>query len=279
VVDRIEDAARELYSVAPDDFMQRRGELADAARKKGDTASATAISKLRKPTVAAWVVNAYVLDNDAVIGKLTKLGDRLRAAQEKLDATKLRELTNERRDLIQQLTSEALRRAERTDPPAGLRDEVSGTFEAAVADEDVAARLGRLQRAEQWSGFGFLPSSSPELMLVRGGKQDAGKDAAKPAKKAAPKVSAAEKRKKERALAAAQKGFDEADAAFNEATAAERELGQQVKQLSRRLAKLQEQLDDAREQLEQARKEVTAARTTRREARSALDRAERDAAN
>jgi hypothetical protein len=280
VPDLTEDATRQLYAVVPDEFMAKRNELADQARKNGDTGAANAISKLRKPTVGAWIVNAYVLEDPSVVDRLTKLGDRLRAAQDKLDATKLRELTAERRDLVNEVTTEAFRRADRTQPTAALRDEVSGTFEAAIADEDIAARLGRLQRAEQWSGFGFLPTGAPELTLVRGGKENAPKQPAKHAKTAPakPKVTAAEKRKRQRALATAQDAFDEADNAFDEARSAEQEYTQQVRQLTKKLAKLQEQLDDAREQLEQARKDVTSTRAQRREARSALDRAEREAA-
>lgn len=284
--DLIEDATRELYSVAPDDFMTTRSALVDAARKKGDGAAATAIAKLRKPTVSAWIVNAYVLGDPSIVTKLTELGERLRAAQDKLDAAKLRELTAERRELVNKLTTEALRRADRSDPPAGLRDEVAGTFEAAIADENIAERLGRLQRSEQWSGFGFLPSGTPELTLVRGGKDESRAAPAKTAETAAgkaapakPKMPLAEKRKRERALKSAQGAFDNADAAFDDARAAEQEFTQQVRQLTKRLAKVQAQLDDARAELEHARKEVTTTRAKRREARSALDRAERDAAD
>jgi hypothetical protein len=152
---------------------------------------------------------------------------------------------------------------------------VSGTFEAAIADPDIAARLGRLPRAEQWSGFGVLPAVTPDLTLVRGGRD---KPRTTEPTKAAPKASAAERRKRERALAAAQRAFDAAEAAFGAAQATERDLTQEVRTLSTKLAKLQGQLDDARAQLERARKDTTSARATRREARSALDRAERDAA-
>ncbi|HKC29413.1 MAG TPA: hypothetical protein VKB75_15470 [Jatrophihabitans sp.] len=273
MADLSEDAVQQLYSAPPDEFMQRRGELADQARKNGDPAAAQAISKLRKPTVGAWLVNALVHADPSIIEKLTDLGERMRAAQESLDAGKLRELSTERRKLVDKLSSDAFKLSGRKDPPPALRDEVGGTFEAAIADEDVASRLGRLQRPEQWSGFGFLPTGTPQLTVVRGGRDD------KPAKKAAekPKVSAAEKRKRERALAAAREAFDKAQATFDDANHSERALTDQVRQLTKKLAKMQDQLDDARAELEQTRKDVNAARAGRREARSALDRAEREA--
>ena len=275
--DLSDDAVRKLYSVPPDEFMQRRGELAEQTRKNGDAAAAQQIGRLRKPTVAAWLVNALVLDERHIVERLTGLGDRLRAAQHALDATKLRALTDERRKLVDELTAAAFHKADRQQPPAALRDEVTGTFEAAIADDDVAARLGSLQRAEQWSGFGFLPTGAPQLTVVRGGK-DEPPAAAKKSQPGKPKVSAADKRKLQRALAAAQKSFDTADAAFDDAQRAERELDQELRRLTKQLAKLQQRIEQARGELEQARQEVTAARGKRRAARSTLDKAEREAA-
>jgi len=269
-----DDVIRELYSVAPEQFLDKRAELVETARSGGDSAVATAIGKLRKPTVAAWIVNAKVHDDPSLVDELVDLGERLRSAQEALDATALRELTGERRKLIDKITAAAFHLAGRKDPPAALRDEVNGTFDAAIADAEVAARLGQLQRPEQSYGFGFLPTGTPQLTVVRGGKQT---DA--PAKKppAKPKISAAEKRKRERAVKNARDAFAKAEQAFDEANQNERALADQARQLSKRLSKLQNQMDTVRADLEQARTDVTNARADRREARSALDRAERDA--
>src|SRR4051794_17219125 len=269
----VSEAARTLYAAAPDEFMATRSELAKQARAAGDAAAATQIEKLRKPTVAAWIVNALVHDDPTAVERLTALGEELRTAQERLDATAMRQLTTERRKLVDDLTRQALRRAKKGQPAAGLRDEVSGTFEAAVADPDIAARLGRLPRAEHWSGFGFGPSGAPQLTVVRGGR---GAPAApKPAPK--PKRSAAERRRQQKAIDDAQHALDSAEAAFEEARASEQDLAGRVKQLSRRLAKLQDELDGTRDALEGARKDVAAAKAERREARSRLDRAERAA--
>jgi hypothetical protein len=287
VADRtdVEDAARSLYALPPDDFMERRAQLSAQARAGGNGDAARAIDRLRKPTVAAWIVNALVLDDPSVVDQLTDLGRRLRDAQDALDATRLRDLSTERRTLVGRLTKDAFHLAGRSQPPAGLRDEVTGTFEAAIADADLAGRLGTLQRAEQWSGFGFLPTGAPELTLVRGGRDDAPKqprkaaEPATPAKPAKPKRSAAERRRQERALSAARQSFEAADAACDEARGTEQSLSQEIRRLTKKLAKLQSQLDGARTELETTRKEVTATRAKRREARSALDRAEREAAD
>lgn len=269
--DPLDAAARELYALAPDDFLARRAELVNQAKKAGDAVTAQAIGKLRKPTVAAWVVNALALQDPSVAKRLCELGDRLRAAQDALDAGRLRELSTERRSLVAELTNDAFRLAGRKQPPAALRDEVTGTFDAAIADAEVAGRLGRLVRAEQWSGFGFLPTGGPELTLVRGGRD------AEPAKKAKPRVDPAERRRRQKDLTKARDAFDAATKAYEQAHDTEAELAQEVKRLTRKLAKLQDRLDEARGELEDARRETAQSRGARREARSALDRAEREA--
>lgn len=266
-----DDPLDELYSVAPDGFLAQRARLVEQARKSGDEATAREIGKLRKPTVAAWVVNAHVLAEPGSVAELGELGEHLRAAQHALDADAMREFSYLRRQLVNRLTTAALKRAGRAQPPAGLRDEVSATFEAALADPEIAGRLGRLQRAEQWSGFGFAAGAPPQLTVVRGGRDD------KPAPKAAPKQSAAERRKQQRALEDAQHEFDDAEAALDEAQRAEHDLAARVRTLTAKLANVQGQLDEARGDLEDARRELTEARTRRRQARVALDRAERDA--
>ncbi len=48
--DLLADAVAELYDADPEDFTQRRQELAAAAREAGQSAAAQQISALRKPT-------------------------------------------------------------------------------------------------------------------------------------------------------------------------------------------------------------------------------------
>jgi hypothetical protein len=289
--DTVTEAARVLYAAAPDEFTTTRAALAQQARAAGDPTAAAQIQKLRKPTVAAWIVNAAALDDPGIADRLTELGDELRAAQQKLDAATLRELSTRRRSIVAEIGRRAFQLTGRKQPPAGLRDEVLGTLDAAVADPAIAARLGRLERAEQWSGFGFAPGSAPELTLVRGGRADRPRttrsapagpkpargtdDAPSAGPSAPPKPSAAERRRKERELSAARAAFDEADLAYDRAQTAERDLAARVKELTRHLAAVQKELDDARGALDRARKDVSTTRARRRETRSDLDRTER----
>ena len=48
-----------------------------------------------------------------------------------------------------------------------MRDDVTGTLQAAIADPEVAGRLGRLEKAEQWSGFGDFGLSAEVVTPTR----------------------------------------------------------------------------------------------------------------
>ena len=98
---------------------------------------------------SAWVVNRLVRTDPEVRSRLDSLGADLREAA---DLARLRELTAARSRLVDELTKDAL--ASVPAPPAALREEVSATLDAAIADPEVAGRLGSLVRAEQYAGFG-----------------------------------------------------------------------------------------------------------------------------
>ena len=148
------DELDELYGVKPEQFTAIRARLATTAKQRGDVAAAKQISAARKPTQAAWIVNVLALRNTDARQALTELGERLRAAHAAMDGDRIRALSAEQRTLVDELSRAAFEASELADPPAALRDDVTGTLQAAIADPDVAARLGRLSKAERWSGFG-----------------------------------------------------------------------------------------------------------------------------
>jgi hypothetical protein len=207
--------------------------------------------------------------------RLRELGERLREAQDALDASTMRELAAERRKTVKDLTRLAVKAAS-GNASAAVQDEVRATFDAAIADPEVAARLGRLERAEHWSGFGFESGTGPPaLTLVRGGKDTAPKKAE--GDKAAKRVPPAERRKLQRAVERAQAGFDEADAELTELEEAEHATQELVRRLTGQLSEVQKHLEDEKRHLDDARRQLKRAKTRRREARSALDRALRQA--
>ena len=272
--DLLDAATRRLYAAAAEDFTALRASLVDEAAASGDAHTARGIATLRKPTNAARVVNAYVAKHPEAAERLTALGDRLRGAQEDLDAKRMRELTDERRRVVADCVKAAFALAGPDTPSTTMRDDVFATFDAAVADPDVAARLGALRRPEYFSGFGFGASDEaapPQLTLVRGGRNAPGTEEPKPA----PKITAAQRRNDERELAAARERFAAADAALDAASTTERDAGRAVSKRERELARVKDALASARETLETGRDQVKEAKRERREARSALDRVER----
>jgi hypothetical protein len=157
--DLVTAAVAELYDADPQEFTDRRKALAAAARAAGDAAAAKQIAALRKPTRAAWVVNRLARTDPGAPTRLASLAAALQAAQQAKDGPRLRELSAARGPLIDALAGQALDAAGVPDPPAGLREEVTETLTAALADPDVAAGFasGTLTRAVQWAGFGVAP--------------------------------------------------------------------------------------------------------------------------
>ncbi len=149
----VDDALDRLYAARPEDFTAQRTRLAADAKRSGDAAAARQIGGSRKPTAAAWVVNLLALRGTAR-ASLVDLGARLREAHAPMDGEAIRTLTGEQRRLVEELSRAGFLAAGIAAPSAALRDDVIATLQAAVADPDVAARLGRLTKAEQWSGFG-----------------------------------------------------------------------------------------------------------------------------
>jgi hypothetical protein len=280
--DPLRDAVAELYSADPDEFVQRRGALVARAREAGQAPVAKQIAGLRKPTRSAWIVNQLVRAVPGVTSELASLGDELRAAQGSLDGQALRELSRRRRELVESLVRQAFSVAGQQAPPAGLRDEVTATLGAALADPQVAAHLGTLERAVHSEGFGSSGlSGPPSLTLIKGtgGQAPArparrvppARPAARPADRAQAERERAEQERAERerrrraALAEAEQAAAEADRTADVATEAEQELEATVQRLEIELA-------DARRDLADARSQARRARARQRSARQALDR-------
>jgi hypothetical protein len=168
--DPLSEVATELYMLPPEQFVAARDEAVKRAKATGDRRLAVEIGKLRRPTVAAWVVNRLAHQRPEMVGELLALGEAFRAAQRNLRGDELRELSQQRRAMVSALAREAVglaRREYRRDnlPVA----EIEATLMAALADPDVAAavRSGQLVRTVEYTGFGEPPR--PQLRLLRGG--------------------------------------------------------------------------------------------------------------
>jgi hypothetical protein len=176
--DLLRKAVAELYGVAPHEFIARRAALAAAARGAGDQPAAKQIAALRKPTQSAWIVNQLARSVPSAATQLSELGADLRKAQRTLDGTAIRELSVRRRELVDDLTRQAFAAVDQATPPAALRDEVTTTLAAVVADPEVAGQFeaGAMARAARSDGFG---ATGPLLTVV--GPSDAPPAAARSA--------------------------------------------------------------------------------------------------
>jgi hypothetical protein len=293
--DLLRDAVAELYASDPDQFVERRGTLAAAARAAGQAPAARQIAALRKPTRSAWVVNQLARAEPAAASELTSLGDELRAAQESLDGAAITELSRRRRRLIETLARRAFEVAGQPQPPAALRDEVTATLGAALADPEVAGQVaaGTLIRPARSEGFGPAgPGGPPELALVtssgargpsrtprapdpqraRTQAQTRTRTRAQPAERAQPagpsqaeQARAERERRRQADLAAAERAAEEAARTAEAATTAELDL-------ERTVQTLEEQLADARSSLAETRNQARRARNRQRQTSQALDR-------
>jgi hypothetical protein len=237
-----------LYEVKPEEFTALRTKLAAAAKKRGDADTAKRISSARKPTTAAWVVNRVALRDRDVGTRLAGLGERLRDAHTEMDGERIRALSAEQRRLVDDVARAAFEEAEFADPSGALRDDVTGTLQAAIADPDVASRLGRLTKAERWSGFGEFGDTAMVFTSTRKASAARVKPSKEPVEEPRDDKRDAERREREKAraaLAAAERAKADADAALTE--------------LQSDLATARLRRDDARRRLQDAEDALTAA--------------------
>jgi hypothetical protein len=255
-----DDELDELYAARPEDFTALRSDLAAAAKKRGDTSAAKRISSARKPTTAAWIVNVLALTDKNAKRRLADLGEQLRAAHAAMDGERIRELSAEQRRLVDELARAGLAEAGLTDPSAALRDDVNGTLQAAVADPDVAARLGHLAKAERWTGFGEFGDTAMVFTTTRG--------KTKPAPQPAPRKPAKAEPRDERREAARQQQ-EKARAALTAAERAKAEADEGLAELQSDLATARLRRDDARRRLQDAERGLTAAEDAYEKAKQA----------
>jgi len=252
--DLLEDAKAELYEADPDGFTARRQELSDHAREAGQPAVAKQIAALRKPTRSAWVVNRLVRSDPEVRARLDALGADLREAA---DGARLRELTTARSRLVDELTRAAL--AGLPAPPAALREEVTATLDAAIADPEVAGRLGSLARAEKYAGFGPVLASTGNFAVAPPAPAPV-REPKDPAEAAAERAA-----RRQQKIHDAERVLADADGALQAALAAEHDLEDTVRGLEAQLA-------DGRQRLAEARRQSYRAESRQQRATRELDR-------
>jgi len=242
----LEDAVGELYALSPDEFTGRRTELAAEAKDNGDRSLASAIGKLRRPTIAAWLVNLLARERRADLDPLLELAQDMRDAHRQMDGARIRELSSKRQDILQSIITTA---SSLTDRPVGdsALQQVRETYEAAIADEaaEAATLSGQLTTSLSYSGFGevdlteatALPSTRRHLHVVENPPTEAA-----PAKPAGVDRKAAAVAAAEAAVAAAQQAAAEWAHESMSATASFDRAKQEHDDLVARITQLEDDL-------------------------------------
>ena len=195
----------DLYGLPLERFTDERNALAKERRNDGRRDEAEEVSKLRKPSIAAWAVNQLVRTQRRDIAALCDAGDALREAQEKLlsgggDADALRDAVEAVRVAVEQLTDRArgLLSSEGNELSPATLARVSETLNAAALDQDARAKVqgGCLVRELHHVGLGALeagPTSGPAASRSRrsSSKRAAGGQASRGEKPQAVRVAAA----------------------------------------------------------------------------------------
>jgi hypothetical protein len=287
---------RRMYEAPPDGFVATRSAAIADAKKAGDKEAVKRLTALRKPTVAAWLVNLLALRKPELIDELVELATALRAAQRSLQGEELRELSNQRRQIVSALVNEARKLALAEDRSLASKlplGEVEATLTAALAEPEIAdqVRSGRLIRAATYAGFGEVPR--PRLRLITAdsdvdaeeetdetdeAEEEASEEDDGTARPTARERAATERRRREHAerrrelrreLSTAQAAEKRADDQLERAETAERDAGHAVEDIDAELAELERRRTEA--QAEVARRKL-ARRTAEREAAAARRR-------
>ncbi|MHA4817947.1 hypothetical protein ACXZ65_26700 [Streptomyces aculeolatus] len=280
----LESVADELYALPPGEFVAARGRHVAAARTAKEPALAKQIAALRKPTLAAWAGNLLVRSAPEQVDALRRLGEGLRAAQERLAGEQLRELTRQRNALVAELAREARRLAAEAGQPVGdaVQHEVETTLHAVLADPEAAGEWAAGHLAKPLTtrpGFPTTASAAAPASASAPPSRPARKRHLKvvedPAKARAAELArvreearTAERRARdqEKALHRDEGGRDKAETRLDEAAA-------RVAELTEKLRAAEEAESQAREALTRARRTAAATARTARESRRAADRA------
>lgn len=234
-----EEITAALYAGSPEAFVASRK---DRASECEDAELASRILVLRKPSIAAWVVNVFAQERAGQLGEALRLAAELREAQDELDASALAKLGRERRALTRRLAETAAEiagsRGERITP--ATREAVERSISAAFFDPLAASAVasGRLLRALEPT------ASATDIRDAVAG--DIASFEATPQRPTDELQERRARREAERRLAAAEK----------DQVAAERELAKQETELQGlrdRAAELAEKAEELEEELTRTR--------------------------
>ena len=285
------EIADALYALPLEEFTPAWD--ARAKELKGDKELAAAVKKLKKPSVAAWVVNLFVRREAAQVDQVIAVGEALREAQEGMDGAELRALTKQRRQLTSAVTQQArtIARDEGLKVTQAVADQVESTLTAALLDKGCAraVRSGLLTAALTSTGvddvdvaaavalpdaLGFAASATapaapapPELHVVPGDDEARRREAAEQALAEASETAT----ETEQELTTAQETVAELQARSLQVQSEIDELRRKLSELEESAEETDEELSEAEETRDDAQVAHAAAVKARDAAQRALD--------
>jgi regulator of replication initiation timing len=288
------EVADALYALPLEDFTPARDARAKELKADPDGKElSAAVKKLKKPSVAAWVVNLFVRREGAQADQVIAVGEALREAQQGMDGAELRALTRQRRQLTSAVTQQArtLAHEEGVKVTQAVADQVEATLTAAMLDPTCAqaVRSGLLTAPLAATGvdevdvtaavalpeaLGFTASPTtagepapPELTVVPGEGED---EAARRREAAERALSDAEE-----AVADAEQELASAREAVSELQARSLQVQSEIDELRRRLSELETSAEETDEELGEAEETQTEAESAHAAAVQVRDAARR----
>jgi hypothetical protein len=241
--------AQELYGRPLSEFVAARKEAADGA---GDKELAKQVKTLRKPSAAAWAVNALARERAELVEEVVELGDQLRDAQSDSDGSRTRLLDRARRDLTRQALDEAaeLAKASGGSLSAPAAAGVEETLRAAMTDPDAANAVQDGLLVSTFAANPFEPVDLTDVVAI-------------PPEGARPRT----KKVRQGPTQLERKRIEAAEAKVDKAR-------RKAKTASEELESLVEERDEMQEELAELRKKAKAIEREIGETEKALDRAD-----
>jgi hypothetical protein len=250
----LEDATDQLYAASLPEFVSERARLAKELRDAGNPEDAAALTKLKKPNVAAWVLNQLARRNRRDVDLLLDAGHRLREAQSGAlrgaERESFEQARTAHREALQRLTRDAeeLLAEERGGASASVLNQIGEALRAASISESGRELLARGRFVEPPRAAGFDVVSE-----LAGG--------APPPSRRARTADREEQRKAKEALRAA--------------TARRRDADREAARAEQAAAKARAHADEAAREAQAARERADAAAAEVEEAERRVDRASR----
>jgi hypothetical protein len=276
--------ADELYGLPPSKFTSVRDARAADAKKAGDPELSKSVKQLRRPTISAWLANLLVRQRSQEISQLLDLGTAMRRAQSDLAANDIRALSEQRRQLVAALATEAKGLAEEVAQPVNDSSiqELGVTLEAALADSAASDSLqtGCLTKPLSYSGFG--PVDLTDAVATPPGHKISGSSGAKvPSTKrpkaSSPAPSATERRQMRRGQA--EHEVRDAEVASRRAEQLKHREEQRLSRATEEKERLLRQVSNLEKQIRALRESLKRADDTHHEAHKAHEDAKRAAKN